>query len=179
MPLLRYFVTIGVLLTALLLVVDAVLEPRKAEIAARASARGEAKLPKPIIKSRRGQDAMGFAQTTPLLEARQPTMTEPRHEPLERASNVGLLASEQQIGRDRLVQESAKRANSKRKTARLRARRNTDVAWSHLNRDPAYSVYAQERPAWPFLAQQRPAASFFSPAPSAHPFFAQRARRRN
>jgi hypothetical protein len=171
MPLLKYFVIIGALLTALLMVADVLLEPSKAEIASRAAARGEAKPPKPIIKSQRGQHAGGTARTTPVLEGRQPTAreTETRHAPLDSTThNVGLLASEQQVSRDRLAQESPKGAKPKRKTAKTRTgRRHADVAWRHAHSRPGYNSYAQERPAWPFFTQQRPASPFFVPDRSA------------
>jgi hypothetical protein len=170
MPLLKYFVTIGVLLTALLLVVDVLLEPNKAEVARRASARGEANLPKPIIKSRVGQHVGVTAQTTPVLEGRQPTThaTGAQHAPVEAS---GLSAPEPQATNDRLAQESMTRAKPRRKTARIR--QNTDGAWRHSHSRPGYNAYAQERPGWPFFTRERPASPFFVPERPARPFFAQ------
>jgi hypothetical protein len=173
MPLLKYFVTIGLVLTTLLLLADVWLEPNKAEVARRASARGEAKLPKPIIKSRVGQHAVGIAQTTPALEGRQPTIhaTEAQLEPVEAAAG-SLSAPEQRATMDRPAQASVKRAKPKHKTAKIRTRhQNADVAWRHRHSRPEYNAYAQERPAWPFFSQQGPPRPFFGQHGPPRPFF--------
>jgi hypothetical protein len=181
MPLLKYFVIIGVLLTALLLLADFMLEPTKAEISRLISARGETDLPKPKIRSRVGQQAMGSAETTPALEAQRRTTraSQARHEAVASGANhAGLRATERPVNEDRL--ESVKRAKPKHKTAKIPTRRqDTDVAWRHPHSRPGYNAYAQERPGWPFFAQGRPASPFFVPERPARPFFAQGTRGSN
>src|SRR5262245_27530495 len=81
MPLLKYFVVIGALLTALLLLLDIMLEPSKAEIARLASARSDTTVPKPRIASRVGQHAVGIPVPTPAPVAWPSSPQSGEHQP--------------------------------------------------------------------------------------------------
>jgi hypothetical protein len=185
MPLLKYFVVIGVLLTALLFAVDALLEPNKAHFAKLAAERGDVNLPKPKIRSRVGQRVMGVPERTAAPVAWERSFPASDIEPRGSESTAEAPVQPAAVTEPnrRTPAQSAKKARSK--TAKARTRRHIDVA-RDPNSTPGYFAYAEERAGWPFriqprarqahpfLAQSRPMQPFFAPQRPAPPFFAQR-----
>lgn len=178
MPLLKYFTTIGLLLTALLLLADALREPRSAAL--RETARREADLPKPRIYSRVGERAVNIPQTATALatQARSaPTAEVPR--PLsESTAEQSVGAAPEPPAREATAAPDAVKKAKPRKTAKVRAQRhNNDVAGRHLDSNPAYLSYAQERRGWPFFPQTNPRTNptrpFFAQGGITRPSFAQ------
>ncbi len=150
MPLLAYFGTVGVLLTALLLFVNAMLEPDKPKNPNYAPARVETSLPQPRTTTGLTQRAAGVAQAqaAPAIEIRQ--------EPTSPTTPLGMTPSayeqQPQMNSDEGERKSFKATKPKNKTARIhKKRRTTDTASRPYREQPGYSSYAQGRPPLPFF----------------------------
>jgi hypothetical protein len=128
MPLLGYFTTIGGVLTALLLLLNFILEPRKPETSMQATTAVETSLRKP-------RTTTGFMESTISMTAKAPA-PEARREP-EIAANLAQLAR-QPSSRDKTVRKSF--TTTKHKSGR----KATSAGRAY--RDAAYSSYAQRPP---------------------------------
>ena len=178
MPLLKYFVSVGVLLTALLVLTDFLYEPSIDALPETAFTRHEVNLPKPKIYSRVGKRAVGIPQTTsaPAMQARSAPIAEPPRQPTKPPAKQIAAAPESPPTETAAAPNTARKAKPRRKTAKVRTRRqNNDVAWRHPDSNPGYMSYAQERRGWPQFPQtnsgMRAAPPFFAQGGAPRPFF--------
>jgi hypothetical protein len=171
MPLLAYFGTIGVVLTALLVFANFLLKSPQPEGSGPAAAAVEANLPTPKVTSGVARHTVGVTRVAPSVELRGGRLSPDvpaaaaQAEPTEPATrDLMQPAPEQQMSEGNVERRSLKNAKPRSKTAKTRMRgRNAAVARGPYGKgspysspgsySPGYYSYAHERPAWPFSAQ--------------------------
>jgi hypothetical protein len=145
MPLLAYFVTVGAALTALLLLVNVMLEPSKPERPKPAAAGVATSLPKPRVTTGSAQPSL--APTARAGEDRPPLPTATRETLVQ-----PVLA--QPLSQDEAKRKSFTSTAPKGKTVKPRARgRNADDVRRRYRDDSGYSSRAQEWPTRSYSAE--------------------------
>jgi hypothetical protein len=145
MPLLAYFVTVGTVLTALLLLVNVMLEPSKPETLTPAAAGVAASLPKPRITTGSAQPSL--APTARAGEDRPPLPTATMETSVQ-------PAQAQPSSREEAERKSFTRSKPKGKTAKSRARgRNADDVRRRYRDDSGYASRAQQWPTRSYSAE--------------------------
>jgi len=136
-PLLAYFLTVGTLLTALMLLVNVALEPSKPERPQPTVADISTGFPKPRISTGSAHDTGSTAPVAPSAQAEhaKPTTT----------STLTQSAQEQPSSSGEVEPKPVTRAKPKKSTARKpMGGRNADAVWRNDHGDAGYSSYAQK-----------------------------------
>jgi hypothetical protein len=146
LPLLAYFMTVGALLTALLLLVNFMLAPIKPE-SSQPVARVETSFPQPRMTMGAAQDPGRIAAVAPAAQAQHAL-------PATTTSPLTQSAQEQSSGSGEMEPKLLPRAKPKKSTAQKPVRGwKADAASRNDQGDAGSSNYAQERPALPRAAQ--------------------------
>lgn len=156
-PLLAYFLTVGTLLTALMLLVNVALEPSKPERPQPAVADIGAASPKPRISTGSAHDTGSTAPVAPSAQAEhaKPTTT---------TSTLTQSAQEQLSGSGEAEPKPLTRAKPKKSTARKpMGGRNADAVWRNDRGDAGYSSYAQKLARPPAVQGTSPAEGTLGP----------------
>jgi hypothetical protein len=161
MPLLLYFSTIGAVLIALLLLINLLLEPRQPKSTKPASAAVETNLPKPRIASQVARQTVGAAHTASAAGARHQTTSPaaPAADARDRRIEPTAWNPVQTAQQSSIEGMQSKPLNSARSRGKSVRGRNTDAAWHHRAKKPAYSGPAYSSPGYRSYARERPTTS--------------------
>jgi hypothetical protein len=156
-PLLAYFLTVGALLTALVLLVNVVLEPSKPEKPQPAVAAISTGSPKPRITT-------GSAQYTGSTRPVAPSAQAEHAKPTTTTSTLRQSAQEQPSGSGEAEPKPLTRAKPKKSTAQKpKGGRNADAVWRNDRGDAGYSSYAQKPAQPPTVRGTSPAEGTLGP----------------
>jgi hypothetical protein len=156
-PLLAYFLTVGALLTALVLLVNVVLEPSKPERPQPAVADISTGSKKPRISTGSAHDT---GSTTPVAPPAQAEHAKPPTS----TSTLTQSAQEQPSSSSEAEPKPLTRAKPKKSTAQKpMGGRNADAAWRNDRGDAGYSSYAQKPARLPAAQGTSPAEGTLGP----------------